>query len=72
MKKRLFEIGQEKIESQFDILSLIRTMRKVEALEKLLISNLQSTFIPVMRDNVIQVQEEGQQINEDAAIKSDY
>ena len=35
-------------------------MRKVEALEKLLISNLQSTFIPVMRDNVIQVQDEGQ------------
>jgi hypothetical protein len=66
MKKRLFEVSQEKIENQFDILSLIRTIRKVDALEKLLISNLQSTFIPVMRENVIQVGEgEGMEIKED-------
>jgi len=66
MKKRLFEVSQEKIENQFDILSLIRTIRKVDALEKLLISNLQSTFIPVMRENVIQVREgDGLEVEED-------
>ena len=66
MKKRLFEVSQDKIENQFDILSLIRTIRKVDALEKLLISNLQSTFIPVMRENVIQVREgDGLEVKED-------
>jgi len=45
-------------------------MRKVEALEKLILSNLQSSFIPVMSDNVIKLCE-GQEIKEDA-IQSDY
>ena len=49
---------------------IVRTMRKVEALEKLVLSNLQSSFIPVMSDNVIQLCE-GEAINEDA-IQSDY
>jgi hypothetical protein len=44
-------------------------MRKVEALEKLLLSNFQSSFIPVMNDNVIHLCEDDE-INEDA-IKSD-
>ena len=39
-------------------------MRKVEALEKLLISNLQSSFIPVMSDSVIWVRE-GEEIKKD-------
>ncbi len=66
MKKRLFELSQEKIENQFDILSVIRTIRKVEALEKLLISKLESTFIPVMKENVILVVEnENQKMKED-------
>ena len=40
-------------------------MRKVEALEKLLLSNFQSSFIPVMNDNVINICEDVEN-NEDA------
>ena len=73
MKSQLFEIGQEKIENQLDILNIIRTMRKVEALEKLLVPNLQSTYIPLMRDNVIKLcAGGGQEINDTNNQIDDY
>jgi hypothetical protein len=46
-------------------------MRKVDALEKLLVSKFESTLIPVMKDNVIEVIEtEDQKMKEDDILRN--
>ncbi len=48
-----------------DIVHIIQALRKVEALEKILLSKFQASIIPIMRGNVLVIDDDGKDKNAD-------
>ena len=51
---KLYKKARNNIENEFDIVRVIKTIRKVDLIFKTMFSKYQSFFIPILKNNVLQ------------------
>ena len=51
--RRMFSKAKDNIGNEFDIIRIMKTIRRVDLLIKVLLSKYQTFFIPAMRHNIL-------------------